>query len=134
MYIYSITSMARTRMARLPWMIRTLFFSPYKILPIAQENKYLMIISYLMSTLNIQLLYRKLKNKSPNYRHLLPDLAPKLTLIGSNHPCLEQFCMVPKMFEPSKFDCIWFYNGELDIPSIIFNYCLYSLTGFERYL
>ena len=41
-YMYSIiTSMARTRMAHLPWMIRTLFFSPYKILPIAQENKYL---------------------------------------------------------------------------------------------
>ena len=40
---YSITSMARTWMARLPWMIRTLFFSRYKILPIAQENKYLMI-------------------------------------------------------------------------------------------
>ena len=35
--------MARTRMARLPWMIRTLFFSPYKILPIAQENKHLLI-------------------------------------------------------------------------------------------
>ena len=34
---YSITSMARIRMARLPWMIQTLFFSPYKILPIAQE-------------------------------------------------------------------------------------------------
>ena len=33
--------MARTWMARLPWMIRTLFFSPYKILSIAQENKYL---------------------------------------------------------------------------------------------
>ena len=33
--------MTRTRMARLPWMIRTLFFSPYKILPIAQENNYL---------------------------------------------------------------------------------------------
>ena len=32
--------MARTRMARLPWMIRTLF-RPYKMLPIAQENKYL---------------------------------------------------------------------------------------------
>ena len=32
--------MARTRMARLPLMIRT-FFSPYKILPIAKENKYL---------------------------------------------------------------------------------------------
>ena len=35
--------MARTRMARLPCMIRTLFSYPYKILPIAQENKYLMI-------------------------------------------------------------------------------------------
>ena len=31
--------MARTRMARLPWMIRTLFFSPDKILPIAQEKQ-----------------------------------------------------------------------------------------------
>ena len=43
---YSLTSMARTRMARLPWMIRTFFFSPYKILPIAQENKYLGIFSF----------------------------------------------------------------------------------------
>ena len=42
--IYSITLVARTRMARLPWMSRTLFFSPYKILPIAQENNYLIII------------------------------------------------------------------------------------------
>ena len=41
---YSITSMARTRMARLPWMIRSLFFSPYKIILIAQENKYLGIL------------------------------------------------------------------------------------------
>ena len=39
--MYSITSIVRTRMARLPRMIRTLFFSPYKILLIAQENKYL---------------------------------------------------------------------------------------------
>ena len=29
-YLYSITSMARTRMARLPWMIRTLFSVPTK--------------------------------------------------------------------------------------------------------
>ena len=43
---YSIASMALTRIARLPWMIRTRFFSPYKILPIAQENKYLGIFSY----------------------------------------------------------------------------------------
>ena len=61
-------------MAPLLWMIRTLFFSPYKILPIAQENKYLgiffsyfimelyvvcshkhrLIEAILMSTLNIQ--------------------------------------------------------------------------------
>ena len=33
--------MARTKMACLPWMIRSLFFGPYKILPTAQENKYL---------------------------------------------------------------------------------------------
>ena len=44
--LYSITSMAQTRMTRLSWMIQTLVFSPYKILPIAQENKYLMIFSY----------------------------------------------------------------------------------------
>ena len=28
------------------------------------------------------------------------------TLIGSNYPCLEQIFMVPKVFEPMKFDCI----------------------------
>ena len=51
---YSITSVARTRMARLPWMIRTLFFSPYKILPIAQENKYLGILfSYFIMELYV---------------------------------------------------------------------------------
>ena len=42
-----------------------------------------------------------------NYRYLLPDLAPWLTLSGSNYPCLEQFSMVPKMFEPLKFDCMY---------------------------
>ena len=45
--------MARTWIARLPWMIRTLFFSPYKILPIAQENKYLMIFSYFIMELYV---------------------------------------------------------------------------------
>ena len=28
-----------------------------------------------------------------------------INLSGSNYPCLEQFSMVPKMFEPLKFDC-----------------------------
>ena len=51
-------------------------------------------------------------NKFLNYHYLLPDLAPWLTFSGSNYPCLEQFSMVPKMFEPLKFDCIrdWLYN------------------------
>ena len=51
--MYSITSMARTRMARLPWMTRTLFCSPYKILPMAQENKYLRSFSYFIMELYV---------------------------------------------------------------------------------
>ena len=35
-----------------------------------------------------------------------PDLALLSTLTGSNYPCLELISMVPKMFEPLKFDCI----------------------------
>ena len=34
------------------------FFSPYKILPIAQENKYLGIFSYFILELYVQLLIR----------------------------------------------------------------------------
>ena len=34
-----------------------------------------------------------------------PDLALLSTLTGSNYPCLEQIFMVPKVFEPSKFNC-----------------------------
>ena len=37
-----------------------------------------------------------------------PDLALLSTLIGSNYPCLELIFMVPKVFEPLKFDCKWF--------------------------
>ena len=33
---------------------------------------------------------------------------PWLTLSGSNYPCLERIYMVPKMFEPLRFDCIFF--------------------------
>ena len=74
------------------------FLSPCEILPIAQENKYSGKFSYfimklcvvcthknrlieaiLMSTLSIQLLCRKSRKKSLNYRCLLPDLAPWLT-------------------------------------------------------
>ena len=34
-----------------------------------------------------------------------PDLVLWLTLISSNYPCLELIFMVPKVFEPLKFDC-----------------------------
>ena len=35
-----------------------------------------------------------------------PDLALLSTPTGSNYPCLELIFMVPKVFEPMKFDCI----------------------------
>ena len=35
-----------------------------------------------------------------------PDLALLSSLIGSNYPCLELIFMIPKAFEPLKFDCI----------------------------
>ena len=34
-----------------------------------------------------------------------PYLALLSTLNGSNYPCLELIFMVPKVFEPLKFDC-----------------------------
>ena len=58
-----------------------------------------------MSTLNVQLLYRRSKRFPLIIHYLLPDLAPGLTLNGSSYPYLDQFFMVPKRFEPSKFDC-----------------------------
>ena len=35
-----------------------------------------------------------------------PDLVLLSTRSGSNYPCLELIFMVPKVFEPLKFDCI----------------------------
>ena len=35
-----------------------------------------------------------------------PGMALVVTLRGSNYRCLEQIFMVPKGFEPLKFDCI----------------------------
>ena len=34
-----------------------------------------------------------------------PGMALIVTFRGSNYRCLEQIFMVPKGFEPSKFDC-----------------------------
>ena len=48
-----------------------------------------------------------------------PDLALLSTLIGSNYPCLELICMVPKVFEPLKFDCICYFDFRSNVlPSI----------------
>ena len=38
-----------------------------------------------------------------------PDLVLLSTLIGSNYPCLELIVIIPKVFEPLKFDCICFW-------------------------
>ena len=54
-----------------------------------------------MRTHNIPSSYRK-----SEILILPPDLALLSTLIGSNYPCLELICMVPKVFEPLKFDCM----------------------------
>ena len=45
-----------------------------------------------------------------SYLHFPPDLALYWTFCGLNYPCLEQNSMVPKMFEPLKFDCLTLYN------------------------
>ena len=66
-----------------------------------------------MSTLNIQSLFRKLKR------------FPKLSLFasGSNYPCLERISMVPKIFEPLRFDCISISNLWMNLPET--QNCLY---------
>ena len=56
-YYYSKLSMTRTPMARLPWIIRTWFLSPYEILPIAQENKYSGRFSFLIMKLYVVCTY-----------------------------------------------------------------------------
>ena len=55
-----------------------------------------------MRTHNIPLCYRK-----SEILIMPPDLALLSTLIGSNCPCLELIFMVPKVFQPLKFDYIW---------------------------
>ena len=71
-----------------------------------------------------------------------------ITLSGSNYPCLERISMVPKMFEPLRFDCkelwvqsVWFCLsafrfffdrlitnavGKTELPLCIAKACLYN--------
>ena len=59
----------------------------------------------------------KVENIFINYRHLPPDLAPRLNLNGSNYTSLEQISMVPKMFEPLKFDCNCLSHSRFNIEA-----------------
>ena len=97
--------------------------SPYKILSTSQENKCLGSFSY-WCVYSLEsphrgdsneytqhtIIVQKIEKISLDYRHLLPYLAPSVTLSGSNYPCLEQISMAPNMFEPLKFDCIMHKN------------------------
>ena len=50
-----------------------------------------------------------------------PDLALLSTLIGSNYLCLELIFMVPKVFEPLKFDCNLTHTHIFGIPAESFS-------------
>ena len=65
-----------------------------------------------MRTHNIPSCYRK-----SEILIMSPVLALLSTLTGSNYPGLELIFMVPKVFEPLKFDCI---SATLRIKLIFF--------------
>ena len=66
-----------------------------------------------MTAHKIRLYYRTPK-RYPSIISIMPlGMALIVTLRGSNYRCLEQIFMVPKGFEPLKFDCIY-----LDTPLI----------------
>ena len=52
-----------------------------------------------------------------------PDLALLSILIGSNYPCLELIFMVPKVFQPLKFDCSYI---EVNM-NFVLEFCEYPL-------
>ena len=120
--LYSRISMARTLMARLPWLFRNRAWVSRKkshscrfeiILvdfPFYSENGILYVLNRIAS---MRLFYWEhtkylhVKENRENIPIMPPDLALWLTLIRSNYPCLEYIFMVPKMFEPLKFYCIF---------------------------
>ena len=58
---------------------------------------------------SIYLKYRTPKRYPTIISSVPPGVALIITFRGSNYRCLEQIFMVPKGFEPSKFDCITFH-------------------------
>ena len=61
-----------------------------------------------------------------------PDLALLSTLIGSNYPCLELIFIVPKVFEPLMFNCIFlFYHFFLYKFLAIHQLLMYANGGYS---
>ena len=78
-----------------------------------------------MSTHNLHLKYRTPK-RYPTIISIVPrGVALIVTFRGSNYRCLEQIFMLPKGFEPSKFDCIC--DQETSITVIHFASLAYGL-------
>ena len=48
-----------------------------------------------------------------------PVMALCFTLISSNYPCLEHLFMVPKVFEPLKFDCTTIVHHLFTVNKIL---------------
>ena len=102
------------------------FLSPYEILPIALKNKIfggiflfyhkIVCCMYSLESPQLFLWVHSTYNYCVENRKDFPKLSlfaswpgAMINFIGSNYPWLEHFSMVPKVFEPLKFDCICFY-------------------------
>ena len=142
------TSMARTLTARLPRLFRTRSWVPWKksyscrfgIIKVV----FLFHIKMVYCVYSLESPHRGDSNESTQYTFMLkkikkilikpPNLALLSTLICSNYSCLELIFMVPKVFEPLKFDCTqkiityrWFL---LNLTVIIYKF--YIIYGHQN--
>ena len=65
---------------------------------------------------------------------MLLDLALLSTLIGSNYPCLVQIFIVPKVFEPSKFDLFLSRDSPVKLAIFSLNLKQIATKGFFAFL
>ena len=107
-YYYSRTSIARTPMARLPWLIRTRFESLRNCSASSRKQKKKGKVPFFIMKLYVEcslesphrgdsnentlytIIIWKIEKIFLYYRHLLPDLALWLTLSGLNYPLRKQ--------------------------------------------
>ena len=117
----SRTLKAWTLMARLPWLIRTRCFESDSLRKQIFREVFFFQFYHLIvccvyslesphrgdSNEHTQhtITMKTIEKISINNHHLFSDLAPWLTLSGSNYPYLEQISMAPKMLEPLRFEC-----------------------------